>query len=49
MMVIPTQSHVVLRYERTWAEWSGLVVSVGAVGLLAVPYTRRRIAGIGNA
>jgi hypothetical protein len=49
MMVIPTRQHVVLRYQRTWAEWSGLVVSLGALGLLAVPYTRRRIAEIGNA
>jgi hypothetical protein len=49
MMVIPTQSHVVLRYERTWAEWSGLVMTIGALGLLAVPFTRRWIAGFGNA
>ena len=40
MMVVPTESEVVLTYERTWAEWVGLVLTLAALGVLAVPLTR---------
>jgi hypothetical protein len=52
MMVIPTQRHVTLRYERTWAEWLGLVVTGFAMvllALMAVPAFRRRIAALWHA
>ena len=41
MMVVPTQSEVTLRYQRTWAEWLGLVLTVAAIGALLVPRSRR--------
>lgn len=31
MMVIPTEEDVVLTYSRTWAEWLGLVLTLGAL------------------
>jgi 6-pyruvoyl-tetrahydropterin synthase related domain len=49
MMVIPTQRHVTLRYERTWAEWSGLVLTLGTILLLLIPWSRRRIVRLDNA
>ncbi|MEA2461239.1 MAG: hypothetical protein QOH90_1416, partial [Actinomycetota bacterium] len=41
MMVIPTQANVRLYYSRTWAEWSGLFLTLGALALLIVPRGRR--------
>ena len=45
MMVVPTQEEVTLRYTRTWAEWLGLTLTLGAViGLLGmVVYRRARV------
>ena len=40
MMVIPTQRHVVLRYERTWAEWLGLVLTVAGIMLVLIVSVR---------
>jgi hypothetical protein len=48
MMVIPTQSDVRLRYERTWAEWLGLGLTVIAVGALLIPRSRRLLREMGN-
>jgi putative flippase GtrA len=31
MMVIPTQHHVRLTYQRTWAEWTGLALTISAL------------------
>lgn len=41
MMVIPTQEEVVLTYSRTWAEWLGLGLTLGALGGLTVTGIRR--------
>lgn len=43
MMVVPTQSVVRLYYARTWVEWLGLFLTLGAFVLLAVPRLRRAI------
>jgi hypothetical protein len=48
MMVIPTQSHVELYYSRTWAEWLGLFLTLGALGLLIVPRGRRMLRRLGD-
>jgi hypothetical protein len=43
MMVIPTQRNVRLKWERTWAEWTGDVLTLGtfALLLLLLPFRRR--------
>lgn len=42
MMVIPTQEEVTLRYSRTWAEWLGLTLTLGAIlGMLVTGASRR--------
>ena len=41
MLVIPTESRVVLEFQNTWAEWLGWGLTVLGLGLLAVPRTRR--------
>src|SRR5207244_6844080 len=46
MVVIPTQRHVRLHYERTWAEWIGLVLTLGTLALLALLPFRWRLAGV---
>lgn len=43
MMVIPTQKDVVLTYERTWIEWTGLLFTGMGLLLIVLPATRRRI------
>jgi hypothetical protein len=48
MLVIPTQSEVSLRYERTWAEWLGLGLTVMAIGALLLPRSRRLLREMGN-
>jgi hypothetical protein len=48
MMVIPTEREVVLTYVRTWAEWLGLLLTVGALAALAVPVSRRALTGWGG-
>jgi hypothetical protein len=40
MMVIPTQRHVILRYERTWAEWLGLVLTMGGLSVVLIVAAR---------
>ncbi|MDF1596252.1 MAG: hypothetical protein P1T08_09160 [Acidimicrobiia bacterium] len=41
MVVVPTEGHVELRFERTWAEWIGIVLTV--VGLaITLPFVWRR-------
>lgn len=46
MMVVPTQEEVVLTYTRTWAEWLGLALTLGAiagpVGAASFGWVRRR-------
>jgi 6-pyruvoyl-tetrahydropterin synthase related domain len=42
MMVIPTQAHVTLKYQRTWAEWTGSILTLFTLICLAVPSVRRR-------
>jgi hypothetical protein len=48
MMVVPTQSEVTLRYQRTWAEWLGLVLTVAAIGALLVPRSWRVLREMGR-
>jgi hypothetical protein len=48
MMVVPTQSEVTLRYQRTWAEWLGLMLTVAAIGALLVPRSRRVLREMGR-
>lgn len=43
MVVIPTQSEVRLRFERTWAEWLGLALTFSALSLLVMPRARREL------
>lgn len=43
MMVVPTQPNVTLTYERTWAEWLGLLLTALSILVLALPFTRRRL------
>ncbi len=41
MVVVPTEGHVDLRFERTWAEWIGIVLTL--VGLaITLPFVWRR-------
>jgi hypothetical protein len=42
MMVIPTQAHVTLKYQRTWAEWTGSTLTLISLIGLAIPPVRRR-------
>jgi hypothetical protein len=42
MMVIPTQAHVTLKYQRTWVEWTGSTLTLLTLIGLAVPPVRRR-------
>ena len=43
MLVIPTESRVVIEFGNTWAEWVGWGLTVLGLGLLAIPRARRRI------
>jgi putative flippase GtrA len=47
MMVVPTQAEVRLRFERTWAEWLGLVLTFGALSLVVMPTARRELLSSG--
>ncbi len=47
MMVVPTQSDVRLVFERTWAEWLGLVLTFSALSLLIMPSARRELLSAG--
>ena len=49
MMVVPTRRDVRLHYERTWAEWSGLALTLGALAALAWGKPRRGLARLGSA
>jgi hypothetical protein len=48
MMVVPTESDVRLRYERTWAEWLGLALTIMAIGALLAPPSRRFLRRMGR-
>jgi len=48
MMVVPTQADVRLRYERTWAEWLGLGLTLSAIGALLVLPSRRFLREMGS-
>jgi hypothetical protein len=48
MMVVPTQSRVTLRYQRTWAELLGLALTVMAITALLVPGSRRFLREMGR-
>ena len=41
MIVIPTESRVVLDFENTWAEWLGWALTVAGLAVLAAPLPRR--------
>lgn len=43
MMVIPTESQVVLEFENTWAEWLGWALTVGGLTVLVIPRARGRL------
>lgn len=43
MVVVPTQPEVRLTYQRTWAEWLGLLLSVSALAALSINPLRRRL------
>lgn len=47
MVVVPTQADVRLRFERTWAEWLGLVLTFSALSLLFMPTARRELLAAG--
>lgn len=49
MAVVPTQADVRLHYERTWAEWLGVSLTLLAIAALALTPTRRAIARWGGA
>ncbi|MGH8874792.1 MAG: hypothetical protein ACRDVM_06015 [Acidimicrobiia bacterium] len=42
MVVVPDQERVTLEFRNTWAENLGLVLTVGSLGVLALPGLRRR-------
>ena len=44
MMVIPTESEVVLEFSNTWVEWLGWALTLGSLALLLVPRARRWVA-----
>ncbi len=43
MLVIPTDSQVVIEFENTWAEWSGWALTFLGVLALAIPRWRRTV------
>lgn len=43
MLVVPTESEVILEFGNTWAEWLGWILTVAALALLVAPRTRWRI------
>ncbi len=43
MMVVPTDSQVVLEFSNTWAEWLGWALTLSGLALLAIPRARRRV------
>lgn len=49
MVVVPTQSEVVLSYRWSWTEWSGWLLTAGVLLAVALPASRRRLSGLGNA
>jgi hypothetical protein len=48
MMVVPTQSDVRVHYERTWAEWLGLGLTVIAIGALLIVPSRSFLREMGG-
>ena len=48
MLVIPTESEVVIEFQNTWAEWSGWALTLGGLAALAVPGWRNRLAELGK-
>ena len=42
MLVVPTESQVVLEFQNTWVEWLGWALTVLGVAILAIPRARRR-------
>ncbi len=44
MVVVPTESEVVLEFSNTWAEWLGWAMTLLGLALLVAPRFRRRIA-----
>ncbi|MGZ8592340.1 MAG: GtrA family protein, partial [Actinomycetota bacterium] len=47
MVVVPTQPDVRIEFERTWAEWLGLVLTFSALGLMVLPSARRELLSAG--
>ncbi len=48
MMVIPTDSQVVIEFKNTWAEWLGWALTLAGLSLLVVPRWRRRLSEWGT-
>lgn len=49
MIVIPTQKDVRLYYSRTWTEWTGYLLTLAGLAVLAVRPLRRRWSALGSA
>ncbi len=43
MMVIPTDSRVVIEFQNTWAEWLGWALTLAGLAVLVVPRWRTRL------
>ena len=48
MMVIPTDSQVVIEFQNTWAEWLGWALTLAGLTVLVVPRWRTRLSEWGN-
>ena len=49
MIVIPTQEDVRLYYSRTWTEWTGYLLTLAGLAVLALRPLRRRWSALGSA
>ena len=43
MLVVPTESEVVIEFQNTWAEWFGWALTLGGIAALSVPRWRSRL------
>jgi hypothetical protein len=46
MLVVPTSEEVRLRFRSTWVEWTGLLLTLLGLALVAVPAGRRWVGGL---
>jgi len=49
MLVIPTESEVVIEFQNTWAEWLGWALTLGGLAALTVPRWRSRLSEVAMA